>query len=892
MVPFAGSNPRSKGALVSRLRRPTLPNRRPPDAPPAPSEAAGDAAPEAAAPIVGTDPPGRGEERSWSRRLWHLLWIAPLLGSAAVIAAPPDRLGPAPQILAFEVQPAAARPGEAVTLSWSVDGAETVRIDPLPGREVAAVGRQTVPAPEGSTTFQLTVTGFGHTRTANVQLQVAPAPPEIMLFEAQPTEIAVGEAAMLAWNVSGDDVVVQIEPGDGSQLGANGSILLYPNASTTYSLIAKNAVGQTSALVAVSVGGLPAPAAPEVRRFEIVATTGTAGGREGGTATADGGEGGTVVLGWSVTGAETIELDGAAAVTGLAADGEIEVAALEWTAVYRLIVRGPGGTTVAELTVPGTADDGARAQPTPPVVVRPILSGDPNVAAPPPDGVNSGNLVDSVVADQGGDAYAEFAPNVEQFEVSPAYARLGDEVIVRWVVGGADQVAVRFDPSAPGTEPLTAHAGVYRFVATRDVNVVLEATNVVGSIVRRQITFSVRPFAPDAVGIDLAAGLPHLLVAGEGGAGSALVTERSGVWIFRQGDWRYGGALPSLTEPPVAAAMVGQTLVAVAADGRAQTISLAGVARPTSRMDPWRATTATGAFDVRPFCAKPISLAGFSVLDEQTGADQGGTLVLACAEPAQVQAYAVNAEGAIASAPHWIHELETAPAAMVGTPRPGTGDGTLAVRYPPISGLGARVDLLAASVGWIGMVTASGPVTAAAPSPDGNVAAVAVFGEPAIHVLDRRGWAARRIEVDAEVSALSWQAAIGWQFDGGEIPRLAPLAPDATPMTGGAPAPNSEGVAPPPVPRAGDADTAATRASPGWLLVTWKTQPGGALINLAPWSGESPLVARLLPDRALLALVDDGGAIVGVSRSPSRASAFPWLTAGAPAGRPPNGGGP
>ena len=121
---------------MSRLRRPTLPNRQ--WARGRGGEGAKDSLLAASTtPAAPVDAPASPPSPSRFRRLWHLLWLVPLLGSAVAIAAPSDRLGPPPQILAFEVQPAAARAREGRRRTWRVEGSEEVPRDQRTGGVVA-----------------------------------------------------------------------------------------------------------------------------------------------------------------------------------------------------------------------------------------------------------------------------------------------------------------------------------------------------------------------------------------------------------------------------------------------------------------------------------------------------------------------------------------------------------------------------------------------------------------------------------------------------------------------------------------------------------------------------------------------------------------------------------
>src|SRR5688500_13127147 len=124
----------------------------------------------------------------WAR---HLLWAGPLLVAIGLASwrvsdhRPESSPTAAPRIVSFSVAPALARPGAAVTLEWMVDGADEVRLDPLPGAAVPIADRLTLPAPAASTDFVLTASAGGHILSRTVRLDVAGEPPAILYFEAQ-----------------------------------------------------------------------------------------------------------------------------------------------------------------------------------------------------------------------------------------------------------------------------------------------------------------------------------------------------------------------------------------------------------------------------------------------------------------------------------------------------------------------------------------------------------------------------------------------------------------------------------------------------------------------------------------------------------------------------------
>src|SRR5262249_9924831 len=76
---------------------------------------------------------------------------------------PPE--GPPAEIVRFEAAPAAIDPGQSVTLRWDALNAFSLSIAPGIGA-VATRGKRTL-APSATTTYTLTVTGSGGTKTAS-----------------------------------------------------------------------------------------------------------------------------------------------------------------------------------------------------------------------------------------------------------------------------------------------------------------------------------------------------------------------------------------------------------------------------------------------------------------------------------------------------------------------------------------------------------------------------------------------------------------------------------------------------------------------------------------------------------------------------------------------------
>jgi hypothetical protein len=77
--------------------------------------------------------------------------------------------------------------------------------------------------------------------------------PQIVRFDATPTSISTpGQAVTLTWEVSGSVTGLEIDQGVGSVAGS--STIVYPNATTTYTLTASNSSGEDRESVTVGFG--------------------------------------------------------------------------------------------------------------------------------------------------------------------------------------------------------------------------------------------------------------------------------------------------------------------------------------------------------------------------------------------------------------------------------------------------------------------------------------------------------------------------------------------------------------------------------------------------------------------------------------------------------------
>ncbi len=137
--------------------------------------------------------------------------------------------------------------GESAELSWSSTHAETLTLDQGIGT-VALEGRVTV-TPTETVTYTVTAGGPGGTVTASATITVIQPP--TASIEASPGTIRPGESAELAWSTTFADTC-WIEPEVGS-VEPGGTVSVFPETTTTYTLSATGQGGTVAATVTVVV---------------------------------------------------------------------------------------------------------------------------------------------------------------------------------------------------------------------------------------------------------------------------------------------------------------------------------------------------------------------------------------------------------------------------------------------------------------------------------------------------------------------------------------------------------------------------------------------------------------------------------------------------------------
>ena len=137
--------------------------------------------------------------------------------------------------------------GQTATLTWSSTDAVIASIDSGIG-SVGLNGSYTL-YPSVTTTYSITVTGPGGTATGSVNVVVIEPP--IVTISADPQEIYRGESTVLFWNTCNVSEVI-IDNGIGS-VDLNGSFVVTPEITTTYTITAESVNGSVTDSITVIV---------------------------------------------------------------------------------------------------------------------------------------------------------------------------------------------------------------------------------------------------------------------------------------------------------------------------------------------------------------------------------------------------------------------------------------------------------------------------------------------------------------------------------------------------------------------------------------------------------------------------------------------------------------
>ncbi len=170
----------------------------------------------------------------------------------------------------------------------------------------------------------------------NLPLCPAAAKPSIAVFTAVPTEVRVGEAVAIQWDVANAEKVELIAPFQDTLPGSRGVKTYTVDQNTNFTLRATNFAGSDERTVAVKV--LVIISLPEIQRFTAEPAIVTAQVKQ-------------VTLNWIVAGASAVSIEGVPG-ANLAATGSVSIEPPTTDRTYVLIATNAAGTVSRTLTLP------------------------------------------------------------------------------------------------------------------------------------------------------------------------------------------------------------------------------------------------------------------------------------------------------------------------------------------------------------------------------------------------------------------------------------------------------------------------------------------------------------------------------------------------------------
>jgi hypothetical protein len=246
-------------------------------------------------------------------------------------------------ILFFTADPSTIQAGQSSTLAWRVLNATTVTITPDIGSVNPTNGTVSV-SPKQTTTYRLHASNATSQEDSTVTVTVQQPQVQIPVCTATPMNIVQGGSATLFFQTLNADTVT-ITPGIGG-VAKNGSVVVSPSTTTTFTITAANAFGSTSCTVTVQV---TPGAAPTILRFTAAPLNIQAGG--------------TSTLLWAVQNATKVTIT--PDVGDVDAVGTRDVKPTQ-TTTYTLTASNSFGQVTAQTTVTVT--------PAPPPVVNPAIT--------------------------------------------------------------------------------------------------------------------------------------------------------------------------------------------------------------------------------------------------------------------------------------------------------------------------------------------------------------------------------------------------------------------------------------------------------------------------------------------------------------------------------------
>lgn len=236
-----------------------------------------------------------------------------------------------PTIVDFMAAPDTIGEGEVATLSWTVENAAAVTIEP--GLGARALSGTAMVSPATTTVFTLTARFDEREETAQVTVTVRPPEaPMVTSFVATPTEVVEGQTSTLTWTTR-NALFVELDPDGAPGLPLDGQRVVAPTSTTTFTLTASGANGAADLRSVTVVVRRRPPVFVEAQATPPTILRGRGPG---------------ALLSWVTRDASSVEIDQGLGVQS--AVGSILVTPTS-TTTYTLVAVGPGGTATTRVTV-------------------------------------------------------------------------------------------------------------------------------------------------------------------------------------------------------------------------------------------------------------------------------------------------------------------------------------------------------------------------------------------------------------------------------------------------------------------------------------------------------------------------------------------------------------
>lgn len=205
----------------------------------------------------------------WVVRLGRWLVGLLIMGTLAAWVTPVWAASYPPQAIRLSSERRAAQiPTDTPTPTPSFTPTPTNTGTPPTATPTNTLGPTATPTPSGTVTLLPTPTGTGTNAPT-----ATPLPPQILVFKADRTTLTAGEGVTLYWQVNDAAAVILRSPEGEISIGPVGNLVVQPLQNANYTLVARNATGETAQPIDLFVNpAAPTPLPPPPTMISPLAT--------------------------------------------------------------------------------------------------------------------------------------------------------------------------------------------------------------------------------------------------------------------------------------------------------------------------------------------------------------------------------------------------------------------------------------------------------------------------------------------------------------------------------------------------------------------------------------------------------------------------------------------